>query len=261
MSIIPQLIAEHAFLLYALCALGALFYIWSAIRARRESGQALYTIQRDSAIGRGLRAWLMAGLFVLIAVGVFVVYAFIEPTLAEEAQVNTPPPLPLLTPTPTDGPLSSSASSDATADTPPPSPTVIFTPPPTLPPAPTQAPADLTPTPEVPAEPQNLSSAGVQIVSPASGERLWGVIEVRGTANIPDFNFYKFELQFPGSSEWATLEIYDVPVASGVLGYWDTTNLPPGEYKLRLVVVDQTHNYPPPFEIPVLIEPPGAEGE
>jgi len=265
MAVIPQLIAEYALLLYGMCALGTLFYIWSAIRARQESDQALYSIQRDSAVSRGLRAWLMAGLFVLIAIGVFVIYAYVEPTLADEAAMNTPPASLLLTPTPTGGPPTLSAEPGASANTltpTPGTPAVTPTPAPTLPPLATLPPVTPdTPTPEVPTEPQVLTSAGVQITYPAPGDRLWGIVEIRGTANIPEFNFYKFELQFPGSSDWATLEIYNVPVAGGVLGYWDTTNLPTGEYKLRLVVVDNTHNYPPPFEISIVIEPPSTEGE
>lgn len=264
MTVIPQLIAEHALLLYVACTLGTLFYIWSAIRARRESDQALYAIQRDSAIGKGLRAWLMAGLFVLIAIGVFIIYAYVEPTLADEAAMNTPPPLPLLTHTPTNGAPTLSAEPGAPGDTPTPVPGApgdTPTPVPPLAPLATLPPVTPdTPTPEAPTEPQVLTSAGVQITHPASGDRLWGIVEVRGTANIPDFNFYKFEIQFPGSSDWATLEIYNVPVAGGVLGYWDTTSLPPGEYRLRLVVVDNTHNYPPPFEILLVVEPPAPEG-
>ncbi len=100
------------------------------------------------------------------------------------------------------------------------------------------------------------SSAGTQIASPGNGDSISGVVEVIGTASLPSFSFYKFEIQWPNSSEWVTLESYNVPVAGGLLGYWDTAPLAqqPGTYKFRLVVVDETGNFPDPCVISVVIE-------
>jgi hypothetical protein len=100
------------------------------------------------------------------------------------------------------------------------------------------------------------SSAGTQIASPGNGDSLSGVVEVIGTASLPNFSFYKFEIQWPDSSEWVTLESYNVPVAGGLLGHWDTAPLAqqPGTYKFRLVVVDETGNFPDPCIISVVIQ-------
>jgi len=59
---------------------------------------------------------------------------------------------------------------------------------------------------------------------------------------------------FPGESagvlrdyaRWRTLE-------QATLATWDTTGLTPGEYRLRLTVVDQTGNYGPHDEIGVMV--------
>jgi hypothetical protein len=100
------------------------------------------------------------------------------------------------------------------------------------------------------------SSAGTRIISPGNGDRISGVVEVLGTASLPDFSFYKFEIQWPDSSEWVTLQSFEQPVAGGVLGIWDTTPLvgQSGTYKFRLVVVDGTGNFPDPCVISVVIE-------
>jgi hypothetical protein len=86
-------------------------------------------------------------------------------------------------------------------------------------------------------------------------------VEIRGTASLPDFAFYKFEIQWPNSDEWVTLQSFDAPVAGGTLGYWDTAPLAgqPGTYRFRLVVVDQTGNYPDPCAISIVIGDPPSE--
>jgi hypothetical protein len=100
------------------------------------------------------------------------------------------------------------------------------------------------------------SSAGTQILSPGNGDYVGGVVDVIGTASLPNFSFYKFEIQWPGSSDWVTLQSFEVPVAGGLLGRWDTAPLAlqPGTYKFRLVVVDDTGNFPEPCVISVVIE-------
>jgi len=43
------------------------------------------------------------------------------------------------------------------------------------------------------------------------------------------------------------------PVANGLLGTWDVGALAPGRYRLRPVVVDETGNFLPPFELWVTV--------
>ena len=75
-----------------------------------------------------------------------------------------------------------------------------------------------------------------------------------GSANIDDFDYYKFEFRREGISEWSFLQSFGEPVADGFLGVWDTSPLPVGAYTFRLVVVDKTGNYPEPCEVEVTIE-------
>jgi hypothetical protein len=255
MTVIPRLIARYAIVFYVLGAVGAMLYVWSAIQARRRQGVALFSLEREDAVNQGLRSCLMAGVCVLLAAGVYGVSGFIVPNLPVEEAEETPLISLLFTPT--------------ANPTPPPSPMSTAVPTATLAPIPTVAPiaTPLNRVPDTPAPAPTsegsafggvvaCSSAGTQIVSPGNGDYVSGVVEVLGTASLPSFSFYKFEIQWPGSEDWVTLQSFDAPVAGGVLGYWDTAPLAqqPGTYKFRLVVVDETGNFPEPCIINVVIE-------
>jgi len=88
--------------------------------------------------------------------------------------------------------------------------------------------------------------------------QLRGRIDIHGTANIPDFQFYKVEFASAEQPErWNSVtEEHKTPVTEGVLEVWDTSALPEGEYILRLTVVDKTGNYPTPCQVQVSIKPP-----
>jgi hypothetical protein len=59
-----------------------------------------------------------------------------------------------------------------------------------------------------------------------------------GTADIPNFGFYKYEVTPLGTETWATVSAGRDPVKNERLGDWDTTTLANGDYFLRLVVTD-----------------------
>jgi len=84
---------------------------------------------------------------------------------------------------------------------------------------------------------------------------LKGVVEIRGSAYIDNFDYYKFEFRHDGAREWSFVQSFKDTVADGVLGVWDTSlPLPAGAYIFRLVVVDKSGNYPEPCEVEVTIE-------
>jgi tetratricopeptide (TPR) repeat protein len=98
--------------------------------------------------------------------------------------------------------------------------------------------------------------SGYAITSPVPNAQLSGRVAIRGTATLPDFQFYKVEYGIgrnPG--HWSSIgEVVREPVIDGELIIWDTTSLPPGEYVIRLTVVDTTGNYPPPYEVAIKVE-------
>jgi hypothetical protein len=59
-----------------------------------------------------------------------------------------------------------------------------------------------------------------------------------GTADVPNFGFYKYEVTSMGTQNWATIAAKPKPVKGGELGEWNTLPFTNGDYFLRLVVID-----------------------
>jgi hypothetical protein len=118
---------------------------------------------------------------------------------------------------------------------------------------PTQAAAQATQPAAQPTEPApeaaKCPNPGVCISQPAPQATIRGQVHVMGTANIDRFHHYKLEWWGEGASDWNYLLERDKPVVDGELMMLDTRTVPAGRYGLRLTVVDQTGNYPEPFEI------------
>jgi hypothetical protein len=82
-------------------------------------------------------------------------------------------------------------------------------------------------------------------------------VNISGTANIPNFQYYKLEWSSAGApDQWHWFAGAETPVDHGVLGTFDPALVPPGAYNIRLVVVDITGNYPQPCNVQVIV--PGS---
>jgi LysM repeat protein len=101
------------------------------------------------------------------------------------------------------------------------------------------------------------SNPGCEHLSwPTQGAVLSGVVGTWGTADHASFGYYKFEYRKDGLDDWHYITGQDKRVVNGPLGAWDTRGLSNGTYMFRLVIVDQTGNYPPPCEIVVHVRNP-----
>jgi hypothetical protein len=103
---------------------------------------------------------------------------------------------------------------------------------------------------------QGCVPGSVAITFPKEGDTVSGVVKVEGTADIPDFGFYKYEISRPNDSIWLSLNAGEAPVRDGVLGEWITDMLPEGDYMLRLVVVDNKGQTLPACIIQVRVSQP-----
>jgi hypothetical protein len=114
-----------------------------------------------------------------------------------------------------------------------------------------------SPTPILSDAPIAVDSSGcrkdsVHITRPAPNEQFTGGYEVHGTANIPNFAFYRLDISSASTNgAWVTLKVENAPVVNGVLGNIDTTPYEPGEYAFRLMVMDRAGNAAPPCVIVV----------
>jgi hypothetical protein len=78
----------------------------------------------------------------------------------------------------------------------------------------------------------------VEISEPADGSEISGIAEIKGSAFITDFGFYKLEMKTPDQTDWLTILAGNETKQDASLGSWNTSLLTPGEYNLSLVVVD-----------------------
>lgn len=168
---------------------------------------------------------------------------------------KTPTPLPI-TDTPTTEPPTPTPEPPTPLPTPtpqPPPPTATFTP---VPPTPVpEVPTD-TPTPEPPPIiPAACADSRAVISSPGVNQVVSGVVTLTGTATHSALDYYKLEYA-PGANASSGFVYFDgrgSRVENGALGSIDTRNLPNGEYTLRVTVVDQTGNFPPPCDVSVIV--------
>lgn len=137
---------------------------------------------------------------------------------------------------------------------------ILATPTSTLPPTTTdlaQGQEDAAVTPEE--EATGCVPGEVMIGSPQDEDRVRGTVEVQGTANIPDFGFYKFEISSFDADTWLTVQANDQVVKEDQLGFWDTTQIEPGQYELRLVVFDNEGEQREPCVVTIFVEEPVEE--
>lgn len=231
MIVLLQLICKYDLWLYGLCGLVALFYLRRAWQARQDRAASFFTLEKEVATGQFLRSLSGALFCCLFAGSIYYLSNYLASEL-ELPKVLGAEPTPILFPTP--------------IPTPTPGP-----PTPALTPTPRRrivSPVQHTPTPPVTSTPQvvppSCPDPGAQLTIPGVNQVLQGPVQVQGTAQIEDFDYYKFEFRAAGSeTEWAFLQRHDQPVVGGVLGTWDVSVLPNGEYDFQLVVVRRDGNY------------------
>lgn len=101
----------------------------------------------------------------------------------------------------------------------------------------------------------------IEWIYPTPGSELRGAVELRGTVSVPNLGFYKYEYNQVGTDAWVTIAagdspIIDQPLGGAGSGQWDTSQLLPGDYLLRLVVTDNVNNVFPACVVAVRIIAP-----
>jgi hypothetical protein len=94
------------------------------------------------------------------------------------------------------------------------------------------------------------------LIRPGANEVVSGGYNVVGSATHESFQFYKIEVA-PGanaSGNWEHKGGQSVQVVNNLLATVDTTSMSNGLWSLRLVVVDQTGNFPPPCQVTITVQ-------
>jgi hypothetical protein len=253
MRIIIEYVKIYAPYIYAVCGLFALVQIYRLWQVRAERRQAVFTLEREKAI-RELYHIFSVAMLLVMTMGVTY---FFSHTLADAVgpttDADTPAPTvltgPIIVPTPSDTPL-------PVTDTPAVAPTAAISQVVASIPAvtPTARPPTVTPAPAPIVVPASCPDDRSIILRPGDNERVSGPISIVGTARHENFKFYKIEYAPAGTPSFNYLGGGDSPVVNGVLYSFNSTALPNGGWTLRLTVVDQTSNYPPPCQVTIQVQ-------
>lgn len=96
----------------------------------------------------------------------------------------------------------------------------------------------------------------IEWIYPQPGQEISATVELKGTVNIPNLGFYKYEYALPGDDIWNTIAAGNQPKVEGGIGFWNTSQLTQGDYQLRLVVADNENNTFPACVISVRVVTP-----
>jgi len=93
-------------------------------------------------------------------------------------------------------------------------------------------------------------------IEPADGAEVSGSVDLKGTVNVPNLGFYKYEYRFQSAETWTPISAGNKPIVEELFaGRWNTAQLQPGNYSLRLVVSDNQNNLLKPCEIELKVLP------
>ncbi len=224
MAAFYKFLSSYEALIYVVLAIGGLFAFRWLWRSWRESRTAVYQMEREFSSRRFAQSIAISALIAILFCAEFFIASFIIPGLPA-SELNSTPTLDFIS-TPT-GALS---------------------------------PEMMTQFANAPAQTALPGASGcepnrIMITSPKSGDEVQGSVDLIGSADIPNFGFYKFEIAPQGGSAWAIFSAGSNAVKNGALGKWDTTALTPGDYQLRLVVTDNQGAALTPCVISVRVMP------
>ncbi|MFO8035448.1 MAG: hypothetical protein R6U57_02340 [Anaerolineales bacterium] len=222
---------NYELVIYIILALVAAWQIRKFLVAWEELRAAAFSLERESAQSRLNRTAGVLVLLLILAVFEYGLVTFVVPNVQGANPLPSPTVDLLATPTSTLPPTTPTSSTTQAAGG--------------------QALEAEAATGCIPGE--------VMISSPKDGETIRDVVEVEGTADIPDFGFYKFEVSKADAQSWLTIQAQDEVKREEELGFWDTTQIEPGQYDLRLVVFDNLGNQRDPCVVSVYVDQPSEE--
>ncbi|MGD2253506.1 MAG: hypothetical protein PVF70_11390 [Anaerolineales bacterium] len=203
-------IEEHQVWIYLLLLVIGLGYLRLTVKWLREVRRSMFSLERERAVSRMTHSAARLALVLAVGVAVFVVATFVAPSILAVAQLSPQPTEPSQSQT--------EASPDSSGGEPE---------------------ATLTTLPLGEIEGSGCLDPDLTLAYPQNGDILSGVVIVRGTANIPNFGFYKFEYRsLSPEAVWRPVAAGLEPKINDELGSWDTTLVTPGEYAFQLVVTD-----------------------
>ncbi len=218
MDAIFRFLIKYEPFIYFVLGLAALLSFRSAFSAWVEWRKAVFGLEKEMAYGRVRTAGVLFLLFLMLGLSAFCMVTFVAPFLPAQSLLSTP-----------------------TAD-------LFFTPLPTLPEGSPQPTGLFTPEGTTGCVPEQII-----ITSLKAGDQISGKVVLKGSVNIPNFGFYKYEFTPMGGTTWVTIQAGNTVKNNEELGVWNVSELTPGEYQLRLIATDNQGTELPPCVIPIRV--------
>ena len=227
MEEILHFLQNYEWWVYLVLGIGALFPANQVLQALREWRGASFGLERESARHRFSNALTVLLTLVFLGLVEFVLVSFLLPNQVRSTALATP-----------------------TLD-------LLAKPTLTLPagtrPAVTPTGLSLT---LAPVAGDGCIAGKVQWVNPKSGSQIKGPVELKATIQVQNLGFFKYEYSPVGSEKWTTIAADNRNGSERVLGVWNTSQITPGDYLLRLVVADNQNLLLPACVINVRIVSP-----
>jgi hypothetical protein len=229
-----QFLGNFEIWIYILLGVVGIVYFRKLFLAWQEWRNSLFGLERESSQRKLSAALAMVVLLTLLATSEFIMVSFVAPSYPGGKLVPT-----------------------ATLN-------LLVTPTTTLPSGQSDAPIVTTPTgasgvPAAAISPQSSDGCKPKLfewIAPTNGEKIKGAYELKATVNFDNLGFFKYEYSQPGSNNWITIAAGNEKKVDQVLGTWNTEQLTPGDYILRLVVTDNQNQVPPACQVSVQIVAP-----
>ena len=212
---------------YAILGIVGFIYIQKFVAAWAELRSSVFGLERETAQRKLSAAVTILILLVLLGSAEFFLVSFVAPAMPVQVAVRTPTIDFLATPTTTleislETPFAQATASAVAAE----------------------------------AQSEGCVPGEIEWTYPKSGDELKDKVELKGSVNIPNLGFYKYEYTSVGNENWQTIAGGETKITDNVFGSWNTSQLIPGDYMLRLVVYDSQNNVLPACVVTVRIVAP-----
>jgi hypothetical protein len=255
-SFLLMAIDNYTIWIYLFCLVIVLVYVRSFLIARRDRNNSTFTIERDIAKQRQVRALSGVGILLALAAVITAFKLLVIPgidltKLSEPTATLTLPAATKLYATTTPGTPGTPGTPESTTPVDTATPRAVQT----IEAATPQETPTSAPEPTTQPRPAACPDGDVQIYSPGMDETVSGQISIIGTAKNERFQFYKVEYSIGDQpSEWHVIgDTHQQAVSEGFLESLNSAALPNGPIWLQLTVVDQSGNFPAPCRVRIVI--------
>lgn len=225
-ELLPFLSRYEAWIYIVLAAV-AVFQLRWLVQSWHEWRNSVFGLEREIAQKRFAAPLTILVLMGMLVLGEFLIVSFVTPAYPQINRVATPT-------------LDLSAQATATLQAGP-----------TVTPSPLSAQSTL----DAPST-EGCKPGLIEWLVPKVDESISATVELKGVVNVPNLGFYKYEYSQSGSDKWTTIAAGNTPLVSGTIGFWNTNQLPAGDYLLRLVVADNQNQLFPACVIRVRVAKP-----